>query len=146
MMGGGEPSIERVMLFENIVPICGNTLNVKCCSRCVHQHPSLPSARSNQQTGARCRKLRHPASMAAEALSTPPPGDIRILVGPVIGFVTNTTARVLVEVDKRCSLSCVLQPVSETGSPVGDPRVVVVDLEPFHPEVARFFYLLPGQR
>ena len=50
---------------------------------------------------------------AVQILLEAPPGEPKIVVGPVIGKVTETSARILVEVSHEVSLTCILQ--DETG-------------------------------
>jgi len=75
-------------------------------------------------------------------LEAAPPGDPKLIVGPVVGKVTQDSARILVEPDRDVTVACSLTPDGE-GDPVATEELELVK---GRPSVFKFFGLAPGTK
>mmetsp|Transcript_108239 Transcript_108239/g.316577 ORF Transcript_108239/g.316577 Transcript_108239/m.316577 type:complete len:714 (-) Transcript_108239:59-2200(-) len=77
-----------------------------------------------------------------EELATPPPGEPKLVVGPVVGKVTEDSARILVEPDRDVTVTCSLTPEGES-----DPAATEeLSLVKGRPSVFKFSGLAPGTK
>lgn len=77
-------------------------------------------------------------------LSEPAPGGLKIVVGPIIGKVTDTTARILVETSDDAELTCTLHPDPDySASADGEPVALTIELVRGRPGAFAFEGLAP---
>lgn len=82
------------------------------------------------------RQLRQPPAFPA---SLDPPEHCSLTLGPIVGLVTDTTARIMLEADRQENITVVLRPRDQGQASVLGPRLVAGH----HPTVFQFTELLP---